>query len=114
MNATGESDLVNYIDLLVGLQRSIFDPRIHVIDKILQAHYQMEPWEYEWNSIFPESDGERAKRASDLAAAMDKLVSKGILSAQVANNVLAQEKVFGTSDLGSVVTPPEQNNNNNK
>ena len=100
MNATGESDLVNYIDLLTGLQTSVFDPRLDVVDKIVQAHFGIEEYNYEWLDIFPESNVEKAKRAKDLAFAVDLLVNNGTITTQVANEVMFHSGVFGTCDLG--------------
>lgn len=100
MNATGESDLVNYIDLLTGLQTSVFDPRLDVVDKIVQAHFGIEEYDYEWLDIFPESNVEKAKRAKDLAFAVDLLVNNGTITTQVANEVMFHSGVFGTCDLG--------------
>lgn len=100
MNATGQSDLVNYIDLLTGLQESVFAPRLDVIDKIVQAHFGIEEFSYEWCDIFPESNVERAKRAKDLAAAVDLLVNNGSITTDTANCIMAHSKVFGDCDLG--------------
>lgn len=106
MNATGESDLVNYIDLLTGLQTSIFEPRLCVIDKIVQAHFGIEEYEYEWCDIFPESNVEKAKRAVDLSTAVDLLVQNGTITTKTANCIMTHSKVFGECDLGEPTTPP--------
>lgn len=100
MNATGESDLVNYIDLLTGLQSSIFDPRLDVIDKIVQAHFGIEEYTYEWCDIFPESNVERAKRSVDVATALDLLINNGSITAEAANCIVAHMKIFGDCDIG--------------
>lgn len=100
MNATGESDLVNYIDLLTGLQTSIFEPRLDVIDALVQAHFGIEEYTYEWCDIFPESNAERAKRAVDLATATDLLVANGTITKEAANCIMAHSKVFGDCDIG--------------
>lgn len=100
MNATGQSDLVNYIDMLTGLQAAIFDPRLQEMDKIVCAHFGIEPFEYEWNDIFPESSGERAKRAFDLMKSLEKAVVNGILSREDANRIVAHSRCFGSIKLG--------------
>lgn len=100
MNATGESDLVNYIDMLTGLQTSIFEPRLDTIDMILQAHFGLQEWSYEWCDIFPESNVEKAKRAKDLAIALDLFVNDGTITAEAANAIVAHSKVFGDCDIG--------------
>ncbi|MFZ4217052.1 anti-CBASS protein Acb1 family protein [Enterobacter ludwigii] len=115
LNATGESDLVNYIDLLAGLQTFVFDPRLKIVDTILQANFGIPEWKYEWNSIFPESSLERAKRAKDLTNSVTELVIAGVITPKVANSILSHEKVFGTVDLEAPPPiPPNINKENIK
>lgn len=115
MNATGQSDLVNYIDLLTGLQTAIFDPRLDVVDRLAQAHFGIPEYTYEWCDIFPESSAERAKRASDLSNALEKMVEQGILTRENANCVVAHSGVFGhcTIDPPPSTPPAPQGNGNN-
>lgn len=112
MNATGESDLVNYIDLLVGLQKSIFDPRIKIIDTIIQAHFGIPEWTYRWNSIFPESNVDRANRAKDVADSITSLVDKNIITPEAAIRIMEHEKIFGDLDLGQPPTDNQKNDSN--
>lgn len=95
MNATGESDLVNYIDLLTGLQTAIFEPRLDVLDAIVQAHFGIAPYTYEWCDIFPESNAEKAKRAVDLSTALVALIGAGAITAKNANDIIAHSHMFG-------------------
>ena len=82
MNATGESDLVNYIETLQGQHKDVFDPRLGVVDKLLAAHYGIgeEEFKYEWNCIFPESAAQKAIRQKDFAEHICRLVETGVLS----------------------------------
>lgn len=82
MNATGESDLVNYVEFLSGLQKDVFEPRLKVVDKLLAMHFELpeEDFEYEWNCIFPESIAEKATRQKEESEAIVNLVTAGILS----------------------------------
>jgi phage-related protein (TIGR01555 family) len=84
MNATGESDLVNYIETLQGLHKDIFVPRLKIIDKLLAAHYGLEEDElvYEWGCIFPESAGQKAVREKDHGEHICRLVETGILDTE--------------------------------
>ncbi len=81
MNATGESDLVNYIETLQGLHKDIFDPRLKVVDKLLAAHYELEEEEfkYDWNCIFPESAAQKAIREKDYGEFICRLVETGVI-----------------------------------
>jgi len=82
MNATGESDLVNYIETLQGQHKDVFDPRLGVVDKLLAAHFGIdeEEFKYEWNCIFPESAAQKAARQKDFAEHICMLVEAGVLS----------------------------------
>lgn len=100
MNATGQSDLVNYIDLLSGLQIAIFDPRLQVMDQIMCSHFGIAEFNYEWCNIFPESSAEQAKRALDTSNALETLVTAGVISRQAANNVVKHSKMFGEVEIG--------------
>ncbi|WJN63816.1 portal protein [Erwinia phage Calisson] len=95
MNATGESDLVNYIDLLTGLQTAIFEPRLEILDTIAQAHFGITEYTYEWCDIFPESNAEKAKRANDLSNALKLLIDSGTITRENANAIVAHSHMFG-------------------
>lgn len=99
MNATGESDLNNYIDLIKGQQQSKFDPRLKIIDRLLQKHFGIEPWKYKWNSAFPQSPLEVEKVRSELSTTLAVLVEKGILSSQSALDILTKEDTFKGVEL---------------
>tara|TARA_R110000744_G_scaffold73950_5_gene147811 strand:+ start:4454 stop:5809 length:1356 start_codon:yes stop_codon:yes gene_type:complete len=82
MNATGESDLVNYIETLQGLHKDVFVPRLGVVDRLMAAHYGLkeEDFKYTWNCIFPESAAQKAIRLKDNDERICRLVETGILS----------------------------------
>lgn len=94
MNATGESDLVNYIETLQGLHKDIFVPRLKVVDTLLSAHFglQEEDLKYTWGCIFPESAGQKAIRNKDFAEHICRLVETGVLSKE---SGLAEMKAYG-------------------
>lgn len=94
MNATGESDLVNYIETLQGLHKDVFDPRISIVDRLLAAHFGLDEddFDYEWNCIFPESAAQKAIRLKDKAEELKMLVDSGIISRESA---LAEYKKYG-------------------
>ncbi len=94
MNATGESDLVNYIETLQGLHKDVFVPRLKPVDALLAAHYGLDPDElkYTWNCIFPESAAQKAERQHKKQEGMTMLTDSGILSRESA---LAELKAYG-------------------
>ena len=81
MNATGESDLVNYIETLQGLHKDIFVPRLKVVDRLLAAHYDIgeEEFKYEWNCIFPESAAQKTERQGVKIESVSLMVTSGLL-----------------------------------
>ena len=82
MNATGESDLVNYIETLQGLHKDVYDPRIGTVDTLLAAHFGLkeEDFEYTWKCIFPESAGQLAERQRVKQLGIAQLADSGVLS----------------------------------
>lgn len=114
MNATGESDLNNYIDMLEGLQKAIFKPRLKTIDILLQAHFGIAPWTYKFNSIFPESSLQRAEREKKTIEPLVALVEAGIMKPEVALEIIKNKRLYEDTDLGTPpANPPNQTGSNN-
>jgi hypothetical protein len=109
MNATGESDLVNYVETLQGFHKSIFDPRLKPVDVLLAAHYGLneEEFDYEWGCIFPESAAQKAIRVKDKSESIAMLCDSGVLSREAG---LEELKIYGavekTATVGDNPNPP--------
>lgn len=95
MNATGESDLVNYIETLQGLHKDVYDPRLNIIDKLLSAHFGIpdEEFDYSWNCIFPESAAQKAEREKNHQEGIVAITTAGIISRESA---LKELKAYGS------------------
>jgi hypothetical protein len=109
MNATGESDLVNYIETLQGLHKDVYEPRIKVIDTLLAAHFGLseDDFTYEWNCIFPESAAQKADRYKAKSEEMATLTEAGILSRESALEILKEYgSVDSTATVGDNPNPP--------
>lgn len=101
MNSTGESDQINYVEFLQGLQKDIFVPRLLVIDLLLSKHFGIDEFDYEWNCIFPESASQKQERYGTTVEWMTKLVETGILSRESAlKEVVKSGLVCKDSTLG--------------
>lgn len=102
MNATGESDLVNYIETLQGLHKDVFVPRLGTVDKLLAAHYELEEedFKYTWNCIFPESAAQKATRLKDNDERVCRLVETGIISRESA---LKEVQTYGSVSIDATV-----------
>lgn len=111
MNATGESDLVNYIETLQGLHKDIFVPRLKVVDTLLAAHFGLEEEEfkYEWGCIFPESAGQKAERIKTERESMKGLVEVGIVSRE--SGLAELQKTGAISKEAIVGEDPNKNIN---
>lgn len=103
MNATGESDLVNYIETLQGLHRDVYDPKLKVMDKLMAAHFGLkeDQFEYEWKCIFPESSAQKAERCKAKSEEMATLTDAGIISRESAlAELINYGSVSSTSKVG--------------
>lgn len=100
MNSTGESDLNNYIDLLKGIQEMMYGPRLETIDAVIQAHFGIEEYEYDWSCIFPESATQKQERESKLMDSVAKLVKEGAITPEAAHNLLVKAGVATKEELG--------------
>lgn len=116
MNATGESDLNNYIDLLRGMQHAVFDHRLKTIDRILAAHAGIEEYTYQWKCAFPESALQKEERRNTLADSLNKLVTGRVITAEAAIRIMKEEHTYGDIDLGAAPPdlPPNQGANSNE
>ncbi len=102
MNATGESDLVNYIETLQGLHKDVFVSRLKVVDKLLAAHFNIgeEEFDYEWNCIFPESAAQKTDRLAKKTESVSLMVTSGLLNL---DSGLSELKKHGCVEQSAVV-----------
>ncbi len=110
MNATGESDLVNYIESLIGLQKSIYDPRLVPVDRLMAAHFglSLDDFEYKWSCIFPESVMQKAERHAKLSEAWSFLADSGIVARESLLSMAIKEGVVDSDAIvGDDPNPPK-------
>jgi len=115
MNATGESDLINYIELLEGMQKDIFEPRLKRVDPLLAAHFglPLEDFEYEWGCIFPESASQKQDRLVAESTWLCQLSDSGIISRESALNqakatgLVSEDATVGDDPNPTPITPPK-------
>lgn len=111
LSNNGHADVVNYVEYLKGLQKSIFNPRIKIIDTLLAAHYGLseEDLEFEWACIFPESTAEKGERFKVLSESLALICSGevGILSRESALQLLKDEGFIDEmATLGELTPEP--------
>lgn len=107
MNATGQSDLVNYIQMLQGLQRKTYNPLLKQLDPIIQAHYGIPAYKYIWNCIFPESLGEKTERCAKIVESIAKAVETRLLSIEEGRAELVKQQVYENIEPNTVPPIPE-------
>jgi phage-related protein (TIGR01555 family) len=102
MNATGESDQINYVEFLQGLQKDIFDRRVNVVDRLMSVHYDIPitEFEYKWKCIFPESATQKQEREKTESEKLKILTEAGIISRESA---LAEAKLSGLVSMSATV-----------
>lgn len=100
LNASGDADISNYIDTLKGHQRVDLRPRLTIIDKIIQAHFGLGEWKYEWCDLFPESAAQAQERKKNLCESVSRLVETGTITPEAGITILEDAEVFGETKLG--------------
>lgn len=106
MNATGESDMVNYINVLEAIQKMMFGPRLKRLDAIVQKHFGIPEYKYKWNCLFPESLQEKEAREKDSIESIVELIQVGVLTPEAAHKILITKNIYSADDLGSIPTAP--------
>tara|TARA_R110000737_G_scaffold80720_4_gene112998 strand:+ start:1568 stop:2881 length:1314 start_codon:yes stop_codon:yes gene_type:complete len=109
MNATGESDLINYVEFLQGLQKDVFVPRLKTVDFLLAKHFALpeEDFKYEWNCIFPESASQKQDRLNVQVEWLVALTTAGIMSRESAlQQAISEGIVTEEAKLGDDPAPP--------
>tara|TARA_B110000908_G_C10132279_1_gene392785 strand:- start:29 stop:673 length:645 start_codon:yes stop_codon:yes gene_type:complete len=109
MNATGESDLINYVEFLQGLQKDVFVPRLKTVDFLLAKHFALpeEDFKYEWNCIFPESASQKQDRLNVQVEWLVALTTAGIMSRESAlQQAIDEGIVTEEAKLGDDPAPP--------
>ena len=107
LNATGQSDLNNYVQMLQSLQHSKFNPLLKQLDPIICKHYGIEQYKYKWNCLFPESSLEKAERSLVLLQAAREAIESQSLSIEETRQFLADSEVFKYIDPAKVPSVPE-------
>lgn len=112
MNATGHSDMINYLDMLEGQQKSKLSPRLKYLDPIVAKHFGIEgdSFSFKWNCTFPESREQKIEGESRVSESLCNMVNSGILSRESAlNEAKCKGLVEETATVGS---DPNTSNDN--
>lgn len=86
LGATGDLELSAYYDYVQTLQSTELQPAMDLLDEcIIRDAFGVRPEEihYNWNSLWQQSDKEKAELADKTAGAVQKLISSGVIPAEV-------------------------------
>ena len=108
MNATGESDLNNYIDLLKGIQHIEYDHNLDILDKVIQAHYGIPEYCYEWRDIFPESAIQKQERECKLLDSLARLAQQGAITNEAVYALIIKAGIATKEEMGKAPPMKEQ------
>ena len=111
-NATGESDIRNYYDHIASLQNKMLRPAIEQIVRLLQVKLFRSIDHSVTFDFSPLSETDRAATATTQKMLVDMyavLLDRGVISADEARKVLAEDPDSGFTDLEAddVPLPPE-------
>jgi len=97
MNATGESDMVNYAQHVAAMQNRLLTDPLMRLDEVLARNAGIrEAPEYEWLPLTDMSEVDQATIAKNKAEAMMAAVNSGVIDEDDAREALDGDAVFGT------------------
>lgn len=95
----GDMELASYYDRVGEIQSNDIEPKLYILDEcLIRSALGKRPadlW-YEWVSLWQQSDKEKVENADKLASAVQKIVSAGVIPAEV----LSEPTVNGLAALG--------------
>lgn len=98
LNATGESDIRNYYDMVESYRQDTLDPFISWIIKIIAAQTQLKfkpyHFEYIWNSIWQMSENEKADLKLKLAQVDSAYIDRGAADGEFLYHLRYGQKDF--------------------
>ncbi|MDE2846038.1 MAG: DUF1073 domain-containing protein [Gemmatimonadota bacterium] len=97
MNATGESDMVNYAQHVAAMQNRLLTDPLMRLDEVLARNAGIgDAPEYEWLPLTDMSEVDQATIAKNKAEAMMAAVNSGVIDEDDAREALDGDAVFGT------------------
>ena len=107
LNATGESDMHNYIAMLEANRQKMLAGILPRLDDILARDAGLqEPPEYEWNSLLEIDEAQQALTAKTKVEALALAITNVIIDEDEAREALNGDPVFGELH-GEAPEPPE-------
>ena len=96
MNATGESDMVNYAMTVAAYQTGKIDPALQMLDRVLAKDAGLdEPPLYTWRSLIDLSDRDSANISKTKAEVVTSLIAEGVITEEEGREILSGDAMIG-------------------
>ena len=96
MNATGESDLINYAMTVAAYQTQKIDPALQKLDMVLAKDAGLdEPPIYEWRSLIDLSDKDSAQISQIKSTVVTSLIAEGVIDEEEGRAILSGDTMIG-------------------
>ena len=96
MNATGDSDLVNYLMSLESERTEKLDDPVEKMDMVLSAHLGMtEPLPFKWTSLIDFSEAEQLQNSKTKMETFEKALDKNVVDENEVRDRLTGDVLFG-------------------
>ena len=106
LNATGESDMENYVAMLESERERMLTPMMVPLDVVLARDAGLgEPPEFEWGTLLERTPSDEAEAAKMKAEAVQVGITSGAIDADEAREALSGDPVFGALP-GPAPEPP--------
>ena len=106
LNATGESDMKNYVTMLESKRALLLDNNLYKLDKVIARNVGMrEPPDWEWVSLLDMSEGEQATVAKTKAEALTLALTAGAIDEDEYRAAIDGDDIFGALP-GDAPEPP--------
>jgi len=107
MNATGESDMRNYVMMVEANRQNKLEPHLRLLDMILARNEGMEEVpEFKWNSLLELSDEDQAALSKTKAETLKIMLDAFVIDEDEAREALTGDPTFGELS-GPAPEPPE-------
>lgn len=96
LNATGESDMINYAMRIQALQRRMLDGPLMLLDQVLARDKGLkESPSYQWNSLVDLGKKQEAQVLEQKARAIALMLTNGVIDEDEARTMLSGDEIIG-------------------
>lgn len=109
LNATGESDMKNYVMMVEANRENQLRPILPLLDEVLARDAGLgEPPEHEWQSLMEISEKDQAEVAKLKAEAVGMMIDKVVIDEDEGRTILDGDPIFGELPGEAPEPPPPE------